>query len=254
MADTINETMQAQARKNMEAAQDQLLKNTVTVQEQSRRTAATMQEQFQQAAATSQNLFQQNLALVQDQWRQGLSIMQEQTRQGAALMQDQSQRLAEQWRGGNVAPVEAAQQAQQAWLEGVERLTAQSAQVSNSAFAATWESWQTLFGVLNRNQEQSEQWLRQALEQNQVARESAARVLRDLGEQAQRTQREFQTALAESARTAVGAMQAPDQVQPAIASADKLDELHRKLDDLAAKVEALTAAKAVPATKPPAKA
>jgi hypothetical protein len=109
--------------------------------------------------------------------------------------------------------------------------------------------------VLNRNQEQSEQWLRQALEQNQVARESAARVLRDLGEQAQRTQREFQTALAESARTAVAAMQSPGQTQsPQAASAEQLDELHRKLDDLAAKVEALTAAKAAPVTKTPAKA
>jgi hypothetical protein len=254
MADTINETMQVQARKNMADAQDQLLKNTATIQEQGRRTAATVQEQFQQAAATSQNLFQQNLALVQDQWRQGLTIMQEQSHQGASLLQDQSQRLAEQWRGTNVAPAEAAQQAQQAWLEGVERLTAQSAQVSNSAFAATWESWQALFGVLNRNQEQSEQWLRQALEQNQAARDTAARLLRDLGEQAQRTQREFQSALAESARTAVAGMQMPADSQAQAPSAEALDELHRKIDDLAAKVEALTAAKATFSPKAPAKA
>ena len=191
---------------------------------------------------------------MQDQWRQGLAIMQEQARQGTTLLQDQSQRLAEQWRGTNVAPAEAAPQAQQAWLEGVERLTAQSAQVSNSAFAATWESWQTLFGVLNRNQEQSEQWLRQALEQNQAARDAAARLLRDLGEQAQRTQREFQAALAESARTALAAMQAPAQPQAQAASAEALDELHRKIDDLAAKVEALATAKAAPAPKTPARA
>jgi hypothetical protein len=42
-------------------------------------------------------------------------------------------------------------------------------------------------------------------------------------------------------------------VQPQATSPEALDELHRKIDDLAAKVEALTAAKATFAPKAPAK-
>ena len=254
MSQMPNDTMQAQARKNIEAAQDQLLKNSATLQEQARRTSATMQEQLQQATGTTQELFRQNLAFAQDQWRQGLGLMQEQARQGAAIWQEQSQQLAERWRGANVAPAESAQQAQEALLDGFERLNAQSTQVADNAFAATWESWQALFGLLSRNQEQAEQWLQQALAQQRVARDEATRQLRDLAEQTQRGQREFQQAVAASTRTALETMRAAEQPQPATADDDRIAELHRKIDVLTAQVEALAAAKTTPAARAAAKA
>ena len=254
MAQPNADTMQAQARKNMEAAQDQLLKNSATLQEQTRRTTATVQDQFQQATSTTQELFRQNLAFAQDQWRQGLTIMQEQARQGAAIWQEQSQQLVERWRGANVAPDEPAQQAQEALHDGFERLTAQGTQVADNAFAATWESWQALFGMLNRNQEQAEQWLHQALEQQRVARDEATRLLRDLAEQTQRGQREFQQAVVASTRSALEAMRAAEQPQPATASAEQVAELTRKLDELTAQVAALAAAKSAAAAKATAKA
>lgn len=254
MSQMPTDTMQAQARKNMEAAQDQLLKNSATLQEQARRTSATMQEQLQQATGTTQELFRQNFAFAQDQWRQGLGIMQEQARQGAAIWQEQSQQLTERWRGANVAPVESAQQAQEALLDGVERLATQGAQVADNAFAATSESWQALFGLLSRNQEQAEQWLQEALAQQRIARDEATRQLRDLAEQTQRSQREFQQAVASSTRAALEAMRAAEQPQPATANDDQIAELHRKIDALTAQVEALAAAKIAPVTRATAKA
>jgi polyhydroxyalkanoate synthesis regulator phasin len=235
------EAMQEGWRKGVEAAQDQFVQNLAAAQEQTRRATAAMGEQYRQ-----------NVAAMQGQAQAAMNLAQESIRQNTAAMQNEWGRAGEGLRPWMTEPFAAVQGAQEAMIEGTERLTRQGAQTATAAFDAAWETWMALFGTLAWSQEQTEATLRRLIDQGRVNREDGNRMLRELGEQARRNSQELSRMVQEGVRSGLQAMRAQDSfaaqtpATPAgsAVAAEQFEALSRKIDELNAKIEALnTAAK-----------
>ena len=209
-----------QAREDIVTASDQVRQNTAAAGEQLRQTAGTANEQFRQ-----------NTAAVQDQ-----------VQQGVAFAQDQAQRFAGQ-----------AQQAQDALGQSTARLSEQGGQIASTAFSNAWDSYLSVLGMFSWSQDQTEQVMRQMIEQGRVGRDEGLRLLRDLSEQARRNQGELQRLIQEGVRTSLQTWQAPVSAMTSLAQGgqgqpqgagqtvtpEQLAELNRKVDELNRKLDAL---------------
>ncbi len=209
-----------QAREDIVTASDQVRQNTAAAGEQLRQTAGTANEQF----------------------RQNTAVVQEQVQQGLSFAQDQAQRFAGQ-----------AQQAQGAVVDSTARLSEQGGQIASTAFNNAWDSYLTMLGMFSWSQDQTEQVMRQMIEQGRVGRDEGLRLLRDLSEQTRRNQGELQRLIQEGVRTSLQTWQAPlsgmtsltqgtqGQTQGAgqAVTPEQLAELNRKVDELNRKLDAL---------------
>ena len=205
-----------QAREDIVTASDQVRQNTAAAGEQLRQTAGAANEQFRQ-----------NTAAVQDQ-----------VQQGVAFAQDQAQRFAGQ-----------AQQAQGAVVDSTTRLSEQGGQIASTAFNNAWDSYLSVLGMFSWSQDQTEQVMRQMIEQGRVGRDEGLRLLRDLSEQARRNQGELQRLIQEGVRTSLQTWQAPVSAMTSLAQGaqgagqavtpEQLAELNRKVDELNRKLDAL---------------
>ena len=220
-----------QAREDIVTASDQVRQNTAAASEQLRQNTAAAGEQFRQTAGTANEQFRQTTAAVQDQ-----------VQQGVAFAQDQAQRFAGQ-----------AQQAQGAVVDSTVRLSEQGGQIASTAFNNAWDSYLTMLGMFSWSQDQTEQVMRQMIEQGRVGRDEGLRLLRDLSEQTRRNQGELQRLIQEGVRTSLQSWQAPLSAMTAVAQGtqgqtqgagqavtpEQLAELHRKVDELNRKLDAL---------------
>ena len=209
-----------QAREDIVTASDQVRQNTAAAGEQLRQTAGAANEQF----------------------RQNTAVVQEQVQQGLSFAQDQAQRLAGQ-----------AQQAQGAVVDSTARLSEQGGQIASTAFNNAWDSYLTMLGMFSWSQDQTEQVMRQMIEQGRVGRDEGMRLLRDLSEQTRRNQGELQRLIQEGVRTSLQTWQAPLGAMTSLAQGtqgqtqgagqavtpEQLAELNRKVDELNRKLDAL---------------
>ena len=210
---------------------NQAREDIVTANDQVRQTTAAAGEQLRQTAGVANEQFRQNTAVVQDQ-----------VQQGVAFAQDQAQRLAGQ-----------AQQAQGAVVDSTVRLSEQGGQIASTAFNNAWDSYLTMLGMFSWSQDQTEQVMRQMIEQGRVGRDEGMRLLRDLSEQARRNQGELQRLIQEGVRTSLQTWQAPLSAMTSLpqgtpgqtqgtgqaVTPEQLAELNRKVDELNRKLDQL---------------
>ncbi len=188
-------------------------------------------------------------------------VDQNQMRRNTDVAQDQVERISAQARQATRESFQVAQQTTQDLAQSTERLTEQGGQVASTAFSNTWDSYLALVGAVSWSQDQTEQAVRQLLDQGRVSREEGLRLLRDLTEQAKRNQAELQRLIQESVRASLQAWRVPGTAlqpvmtimtpqQPATGTTPQpapapsitpaqFEELNRKVDELNRKLDTL---------------
>jgi polyhydroxyalkanoate synthesis regulator phasin len=94
-----------------------------------------------------------------------------------------------------------------------------------------WDMWLVTLGSMSWTQEQIENMGRKYLEQRQVAREEANKVIEELTNQAKKNQQQMQKMIQEAVANAFDNLEIPTFTY--------IDELSKKVDELSKKVDNL---------------